>query len=310
MPYISVISPVYNAKDCLFELYNRLVATLGQINASFEILLVDDRSEDGSWEIITQLCNTDKRVKAIQLSRNFGQHYAITAGLDYCSGAWVVVMDCDLQDQPEEIIRLYQKAHEGFDVVFAKRMNRQDSFMKKLSSWLFKGVFSYLVDTHYDHHIANFFIMRRQVVAQYQKLRERLRFTRFLIHWLGFDITSIEVAHARRLSGKSSYSFRKLRTLARDSMLACSDKPLRLIVKLGFFISLVSFIFGIYIIIKALRYHVSVMGWSSLMVSIYFIGGIIIALLGVIGVYLGKTFDETKGRPLYVIKNVTNFGEE
>lgn len=310
MPYISAVIPVYKAEDCLFELYNRLLVALEKIDKNFEIILVEDHGGDRSWEIIADICRMDKRVKGIKLSRNFGHHYAISAGFDYCTGEWVVLMDCDLQDRPEEIIRLYQKAKEGFDVVFAKRMNRQDSPIKKLTSKLFKKFFSYLVDVHYDHRIANFCIINQRVILQFRELRERLRLTGFLIHWLGFDSASIDVEHASRHSGKSSYTFRKRWELAVNSALAYSDKPLRFIVKLGFCISLISFAFGVYVIIKAMHNHVSVAGWSSLIVSLYFLAGIIIGLLGIIGIYLGKTFDETKKRPLYVIKNTVNFHEQ
>jgi len=303
MAQLSVVTPVYRAEGCLEELYRRLVAALSGITQDFEIVMVEDCGGDRSWEIIRDLARRDARVKGLQFSRNFGQHYGITAGLDHCDGDWVVVMDCDLQDRPEEIPRLYACAREGYEVVFARR--RADGTAKRLSSRLFYRLLSWLADTEYDGRSGNFCIASRKVVASLRRMREQLRFFGAQVKWMGFPTAAIEVQHDERYAGPSTYTLTKLLRLAGDTIIAYSDKPLRLSVRFGFVLAFLAFCFGLYIIIRALLYGSPIMGWSSLIVSIYFIGGVIIAILGVIGIYLGKTFDEAKKRPLYIVMHTT-----
>ncbi len=305
MAHISVVIPVFRAEGCLEELYRRLKAALEPVTHDFEIMLVEDRGGDGSWQIIAELARRDPRVKGLQFSRNFGQHHGITAGLDHCDGDWVVVMDCDLQDRPEEIPRLYAKAQEGYAVVLARRGKRNHPLVKRMLSWTFYRLFSYLADTEYDPQAGNFRIVSRKVVAAYRTMRERSRFFGSLVNWMGFPTASIEVQHDDRYAGESTYTFGKLWQLAAETIVAYSDKPLRLAIRSGFLIAALAFLCGMYVLFRALFYGSPVTGWSSLMVSIYFIGGIIIALLGIIGIYLGRTYDETKRRPLYLILHST-----
>jgi dolichol-phosphate mannosyltransferase len=304
-PHLSVVIPVYKAEHCLDELYQRLNAALEQISPDFEIILVEDCGGDNSWEVIERLAASDPRVRGIQFSRNFGQHYGITAGMDYCHGDWVVVMDCDLQDRPEEIPRLYAKAQEGYDIVLARRGARHDPLLKRMTSWLFYKVFSYLADIRYDGESGNFRIISHKVVKNYRRMGEQLRFFGGLVQWMGFPTSSIEVTHAGRFDGKSTYTFKKLWKLASETIIAYSDKPLRLAVRFGFLMTFISFCYGLYILWLSLRYGSVITGWNSLIVSLYFIGGIIIAILGIMGIYLGKTFDETKKRPLYIVRRAT-----
>lgn len=303
----SVVIPVYLAEHGLDELYCRLKVSLESISKNFEVILVEDCGADNSWEVIERLAVADPRVKGIQFSRNFGQHYGITAGLDYSSGEWVVVMDCDLQDRPEEIPRLYAKALEGYDIVLAGRGVRQDPLLKRFTSWLFYKLFSYLADMKYDGNSGNFRIMSRKVVENFLLMREQLRFFGGLVQWMGFTTTIIEVEHALRFEGKSTYTFAKLRKLAMETIIAYSDKPLRIAIRLGFMMALLSFCYGTYILGHAILYGSPIPGWNSLIVSLYFIGGIIISILGIIGIYLGKTFDECKKRPLYIVSKTTSF---
>lgn len=304
-PQISVVIPVYKAENCLDELYMRLKATLEAMSVDFEIVLIEDCGGDNSWHVIERLAAADPCVRGIQFSRNFGQHYGITAGLDFCHGDWVVVMDCDLQDRPEEIPRLYAKAQEGYDVVLARRGARRDPLLKRITSWLFYKIFSYLTDIEYDGQCGNFRIVSRKVVVNFRRMGEQLRFFGGLVQWMGFPTTSIEVEHSERFEGKSTYTFAKLWKMASENIIAHTDKPLRLAVRFGFLMSFISFSYGAYILGSALLYSSPVLGWSSLIVSLYFIGGIIIAILGILGVYLGKTFDESKKRPLYIIRRAT-----
>lgn len=304
--HLSIIIPIYRAENYLIELYNRLIVTLESITQHFEIIMIDDCSDDHSWEIIIQLARSDARVKGFKFSRNFGQHYGITAGLDYCKGDWAIVMDCDLQDQPEEIPKLYQKALEGYEIVLAKRKNRKDPVIKRFFSWLFYKIFSYFLDLQYDGEVGNFRILSKKVVSTFRLMRENLRFFGGMISWMGYQTTSIDVEHAKKDNNKSTYSLQKLCKLASDSIIAYSDKPLRLAIRLGFIMAMLSFLYGSTLFIKAFIYRSPVPGWTSLIVSLYFIGGIIIVILGIIGIYLGKTFDEAKKRPLYIIEEVVN----
>lgn len=304
-PHISIVIPVYRAENCLVELCARLAHSLETITNFYEIVLVDDCSGDNSWKVIEGLAAADERIRGIQFSRNFGQHYGITAGMDYCIGDWVVVMDCDLQDRPEEIPRLYAKAIEGYDVVLALRGTRSDPIFKRVTSWMFYKFFSYLADIKLDGDSGNFRIMSNKVVINFRRMNEQLRFFGGLVQWMGFATASIEVLHSKRFAGKSTYTFSKLWKLAAETIIAHSDKPLRLTVRFGFLMALMSLCFGLYILARAFFYGSPIAGWSSLIISVYFIGGVIIAILGILGIYLGKTFDESKKRPLYIVSKST-----
>ncbi|HNV58362.1 MAG TPA: glycosyltransferase family 2 protein [Rhodoferax sp.] len=308
MAHISVVVPVFRAEACLYELYARLKISLETITSDFSILLVEDCGGDNSWPLIVELAQRDPRVMGIQFSRNFGQHYGITAGLDVCDADWVVVMDCDLQDRPEEIPVLYAKAREGYEVVVARRGKRQDPIFNRLRSRLFYACFSYLADMDYDSQAGNFRIISRKVVNSIRTMREQLRFFGGLVSWTGFATASVAVQHDPRFAGETSYTSRKLWKLAVETILAHSDKPLRLSIRFGFMISGLAFSYGSYIIYRALAFGTPIAGWSSLIASLYFLGGIIIAILGILGVYLGKTFDEVKRRPLYIVSRTTADG--
>ena len=305
-PYISVVIPVYNCAECLHELYRRLVFNLDQINSNFEIILINDASPQNDWEIIKELAEKDKRVKGINLTRNFGQHYAITAGLDYTEGDWVVVMDGDLQDRPEEIIKLYSRAQDGFDVVFGRRYNRQDNAIKKIMSKAFHRFFDYLADTETDETVANFSICSNKVINSFRLLREHNRSYSNFVKWLGYRTAYVDIEHAQRFIGNTSYSFRKKLALATQTIVAHSNKPLRLSIGFGFFISIISLIYGIWLVLRYLLLAQPPAGWTSVMVSIYFIGGLLFSNLGILGLYIGKVFDESKNRPLYLVKEKIN----
>ncbi len=307
-PHISVVIPVYGCREALFELYRRLIDSLEKINPLFEIILVNDACPQNSWEVIKEISSKDKRLKGINLSKNFGQHYAITAGLDYAKGDWVVVMDCDLQDQPEEIIKLYSKTREGYDIVVGKRVDRKDGFIKKFSSKLMWKVLTYLADIKLedvDNRIGNFGIYSKNVISSISKIREQNRsFGAFAI-WVGFNRIEIAIEHAKRWAGKSSYSFSKQIRLATDTIVAYSNKLLKFSVKLGFLMTGLSFLCAFWMIIRYFIWSIPVTGWTSLIVSLYFLSGLIMGSIGIAGLYIGKIFDEVKGRPLYIIKEAT-----
>lgn len=310
MTHLSVLSPVYRAENCIKELYHRLVASIEPITTDFEIVLVEDGGHDGSWERIAELARLDRRVKALKLSKNYGQHYAITAGLEHASGDWIVVMDCDLQDRPEEIFRLYSKAQEGFDIVFARRNARKDSLYRRWSSNFFIALYNYLGDLDVDNSVANFSISSRRVIDCVRQFPERNRSFPIFLNSVGFRRSYIDVQHAERFAGTSSYSFSKLLDLAVQCVVSQSNKPLRLSIRFGFALSLLSFIYGMYVLIRAVFFSIGVPGWATVVLLLCFLGGLGFANLGILGLYLGKVFNEVKGRPLYFVEQTLNVEEK
>jgi dolichol-phosphate mannosyltransferase len=306
MPYISIVSPVYNAENILSELVLRIETSVKEITNDYEIILVEDCGPDNSWGKIKDLSKNKPHLKGIQLSRNFGQHYAITCGLDHAKGEWIVVMDCDLQDQPEEIINLYAKAKQGFDIVLARRAERKDSFFKKLFSKAFYRTLGYLTGTEQDETVANFGIYNCKVIETLTRMKDSIRYFPAMVKWVGFKTVKLDVEHAKREEGKSNYNLKKLMNLALDIILAFSDKPLRLVVKAGLFISIISFLITVFYFLKWLKGDVVVLGYTSLIISIWLLSGVIISTLGIIGLYIGKIFEGVKGRPVYIVTKSTN----
>jgi len=307
---LSIVSPVYRAEKIIPILIERIEKAASAITSNYEIILVEDCGPDNSWAVIEHIAQTNKKVIGIELSRNFGQHYAITAGLKYAMGDWVVVMDCDLQDNPDEIPRLYNKALEGFDIVYARRAERQDGFFKRLSSSVFHSVFHYLSGQKTDKTVANFGIYNKKAIAEFNKMREKARSFPSLISYLGFKSTAIEVVHSVRYEGSSSYSLKKLFKLTTDVILANSNRPLKLAVQMGFIISTFSFILAIYNIIAYLLGIIMLPGYTTTLFSIWFVGGLIMFMLGIVGLYIGKIFDQVKGRQLFVIDKTINLKDE
>ena len=298
---LSVVIPVFLGEQTLSELTQRIFQTTETVFQEVEIILVNDASPDNSWEVIRELASADGRITGINFSRNFGQHYAITAGLANSQGDWIVVMDCDLQDRPEEIPRLFAKALEGFDIVQAQRINRNDHYRKRMSSRLFYLVFGYLTDSKQDPQIANFGIFHRKVIHAILDMGDKIRYFPTMLQWVGFRRTTLGVEHSPRTNGVSSYNWSKLLKLAFNNIIAFSDKLLYLTVFFGFGIAMFSFFIGAYYLIKYLSGDIAVSGFTSTIISIAFFSGIIITILGILGIYLGKTFDQVKNRPNYII---------
>jgi dolichol-phosphate mannosyltransferase len=303
---ISVVSPVFKAKEIIPILTETLHSSLCEINVSYEIILVDDGCPDNSWIAISDECLKDQRVKGIMLSKNFGQHYAISAGLEYASGEWVVVMDCDMQDHPFEIIKLYNKAKEGYDIVLGRRVDRKDNFLKKKYSQIFYRLLSYLSDQKIDNTIANFGIYNHRVIEEIVKMNEKNRFFPSMVQWVGFNKTAINIDHYNREEGKSSYDFKKLVKLGLDVILSNSEKPIKLIVRIGLWISLFSFVFILYQLYNYVTGKTSVLGYTSIIIAICFFSGLIISFLGILGLYLGKIFEGVKNRPIFIVSKKIN----
>ncbi len=305
-PHISIVSPVYKGEKMVHELVSRIVTSVTTITNNYEIILVNDASPDNSWLEIVNECSHNEKVKGLNLSRNFGQHYAITAGLHYVSGDWIVVMDCDLQDRPEEIPNLYNKAVEGFDIVYAQRIDRKDSFFKKLSSSLFHSFFNWLSGQKTDKTIANYGIYKKCVIDEFNKMKETSRSFVTLISYLGFKSIAIPVQHAERAEGNTSYTLSKLLKLTFDVMISNSNKPLQLAVGLGFCMSALSFLLAIYNIVAKLVGIITVQGYTTTVFSIWFVGGLILFVLGILGLYIGKIFEQVKERQLFIVKDSIN----
>ena len=291
----------------LEELVSRVELAVEPITEDYEIILVNDCSPDDSWSKMKEICAKDKKVKGINLSRNFGQHYAITAGLTASTGEWIVVMDCDLQDRPEEIPNLYKKAQEGYDTVFAELVEREDKFMKKFTSRAFSYFFAYFTDSPVDKKTNNFGIYHRKVIDAVLSMGDNIKCFPVEVRWVGFRIGYHPVVKDARAEGTSGYTWAKLIAFAFDNIIAFSNKPLKMATTLGFYIVAFSILLAFYYLIIYLAGGIAVSGFTTLIISLWLIGGILISLIGIVGIYLGRVFDKVKDRPVFIIKEQINF---
>ncbi len=303
---ISVVVPVYRCGDCLEELCRRLLAVAERMEMSIQIVLVNDGCPQGAWPIIQKLCAGDARIVGINLFRNFGQHLAISAGLHYARGSLVAVMDGDLQDVPEELPKLYGKIHEGFDAVFGRRTNRQDSILKRMCSWGFNRLLGFLSGANHDPAVANYSIISRQVVDSLNLLQERHRAYGLLVLWLGPKTAFVDISHGKRSQGESSYTLWRQVRLALDVVVSYSSRPLVFSVFAGFLCSAAAIGYIAILIVRKFAFGYGVEGWASTMVSVWFLGGLILSQLGILGLYLGKIFEQIKGRPLFLVRETLN----
>lgn len=303
---ISVVSPVYKAEKIVDELVSRLVINLDKITSNFEIILVEDGGPDNSWERIEEICNVDNRVKGIKLSRNFGQHNAITAGLKSARGEWTVVMDCDLQDRPEEIVNFYNKAIEGFDLVVGKKREKRDSFSRKIESYFFNAILEKLTGVKVAYGIGNFGIYHKKVIQSYLELNEEYRSFGMMIIWLGFKRFELEIESDTRFEGKSSYTFLKKLHLALTTIISFSGRTLTLIISIGLGISFFSILFLVIYLLEVWVNAQPLKGWTSVIISIFFSLGLLMSSIGIVGLYVAKIFSQVKQRPLFVVTKAVN----
>jgi len=303
---ISIISPVYRAETLVDKLVERIMNSVSKLTDSYEIILVEDCGPDNSWKKIQDNCTKYPVVKGIKLSRNYGQQHAIQAGLDASSGKYVITMDCDLQDQPEEIEKLLSKSKEGFEIVVASRKNRQDDAFKKFLSRIFYSTLGYLTETKQDRTVANFVCYNRKAVDAMDRVKDHNRYYPMLQQLVGFNYAKVDIEHAEREDGNSSYSFSKRSRVAMDTILTFSYKPLRLTVKFGVFLSFLSICAAIIMVVLYIFSDVKAEGWASLALMLSFFSGIIISVLGMVGLYVGRTFESVKHRPTYIIHKTLN----
>jgi polyisoprenyl-phosphate glycosyltransferase len=300
---LSIVVPVYNCEGCLRALHERLTATLDRLDVTYELVLVDDRSGDSSWIVLEELAARDERVLALRLSRNFGQHAAITAGLEASSGRWSVVMDCDLQDPPELVPALYERALEGHDVVLARRLRPNQNAFRRLGARLYFRLLNLFLDTQIDGEYGTFSILSEKVRHAFLEVKDKDRHYLHIVFWLGFDHGTFEYEPADRLAGRSSYTWGKLVGHALDGVFFQTTTLLRWIVYLGFATAAGGVLLAIAFIVLALVANPPP-GWTSLAVLILLVGGFIIVSTGVTGLYIGRIFRQVKDRPLYIIDRV------
>jgi len=310
MPRISVVAPVFNeVRDTLNEFVRRVSAAIEPITSDYEIILVDDGSSNEAWEVICFLAATNSGVRGIRLARNFGQHVAITAGLDQADGDWVVVMDSDLQDRPEVIPDLYAKGQEGFDVVFVNRAQRPESRFYRFLAMCFYRILNLLSGGDYNRVQGNFSIVSANAVQAFRQLRETTRFYGGLLRWVGFKQSSITAIHGARFAGQPGYNFFKRLKLSFALIVGFSTRLLYLSVVVGLLMALASFVMAAYVISHTLAHpELPVPGWPSVMTAVVFTAGVTNVMVGLIGIYVGQVFEQSKGRPLYVIGGQTGIG--
>lgn len=305
---ISIVSPVYMAEKIIPELVKRIKEEVSKITEHFEIILVEDCGADDSWHCIEEEGKKDQRIKGIKLSRNFGQHHAITAGLSYAQGDYTVIIDCDLQDNPKYILDLYNKAVEGNDIVYTIKKSRKHSFFKNVTAIVFNRIFNYLSEnktSKADKNVGAFSMLSKKVVNSFLMIKDTHRHYLMVLRTLGFQNAYIEIEHENRFEGKSSYSFSKLMKHAINGITSQSDKLLRISVSVGFAMFCLSILWAIYILYKYFTTGL-MSGYTSTIVVQLLGTGLILISIGITGIYIGKIFEQTKNRPLFIIDKYSN----
>jgi polyisoprenyl-phosphate glycosyltransferase len=309
-PLLSIVAPVFRSDAIVPEFVRRTCEGASKVTDDFELVLVEDGSPDGSWDAIVEACERDPRVKGVQLSRNFGQQPAITAGLTYATGRYIVVMDSDLQDDPVYIADLYHKAIEGFDIVFARKRVRRFGIVRNLTTRLYYALFRWLASVDYDQHIGAYSIVTRRVVEAFLQFGDYRRGYVIVLGWLGFRRAHVDVEHRERPVGRSAYTTLALVSHAITIAITYSDKPLRMSIYFGLVLSTISFLLGIWLAINYFRSNVGqlALGWTSIIISHLFLSGLMLTSMGVVGLYIGRIFEQVKQRPIFVVREMRNMG--
>ncbi len=307
----SVVIPVYNEEECIAATYGRLAEIMDGTGESYELVFINDGSRDRSAEIISSLGSGDNRVKLVDFSRNFGHQIAVTAGLKHASGQAIIVIDADLQDPPEVIPQMIEKWKQGFDVVYGQRLKRQgESLFKKATASIFYRTLRSMTNVEIPVDTGDFRLMDRKVVDVMNELSEQNRFIRGLVSWVGFKQTALEYVRDERFAGETKYPFKKMLKFALDGITSFSYKPLKIASYLGFALSAFSFVYLIIVLYQKLFTSNTIAGWTSTLAANLLFNGITLMMLGIMGEYIGRIYDESKRRPLYVIKNKVGFDDE
>jgi len=306
--HYSFVLPVYNEKETLPTLRERMARFLETLDGTAEVILVDDGSRDNSWEMMEAISREDPRFKTLRLSRNFGHQIAITAGIDYATGAAVIVMDSDLQDPPEVVTEMIAKWKEGFAVVYGKRGKRiGETAFKKFTAHIFYRLLGSITEVDIPTDVGDFRLMDRTAVEALKAMREQARYVRGMVAWLGFTQTAVEYTRDERFAGETKYPLRKMLLLAANGIVGFSSAPLRLIMTMGFFIAAISFVAGVTSLVLKIAGVYTVTGWASIIFAVFFMGGVQLVMLGVMGEYIGRIYDESKKRPLYFVRQANGF---
>ena len=304
---LSVIIPVYYEEAVVEACYQELKRVMLYNEWQYEFIFVNDGSKDRTLEILRALSAKDKNVKVIDFSRNFGHQIAVTAGLFHCNGEVAVVIDADLQDPPYVIEKMIEKWQEGYDVVYAKRKKRKgETLFKLLSAKYFYRLLHYMSETEIPMDTGDFRLLNRKVIEAFKQMPERNRFVRGMVSWVGFDQTYIEYEREERFAGETKYPLKKMLRFASDGMISFSTKPLKLVRSLGFLTLLIAIMLLVYSLASKFIFHSVVSGWTSLMVAITFFSGVQLFSIGLLGEYIARIYDESKNRPLYLIKEKIN----
>ena len=308
-PTYSFVIPVYNEEEVLPELRRRLVSVMDSLDGSAEVVLVDDGSRDDSYPLMLELNALDPRFKAVHFSRNFGKEIAVSAGLDLATGEAVVLLDADLQDPPELVIEMAARWREGYDMVYAKRDRRiNETWFKRTSSRLFYRTLRRISDVDVPLDVGDFRLVDRRALDAFRSMRERNRYVRGMFGWIGFRQIGVSYVRPGRFAGTTKWPLAKLVRLAFDGIVGFSTAPLRMVLQIGFFVSIFSFVAGIGAIVIKLSGAYAISGWASITVLMSFIGGVQLTVLGVVGEYVGRIYDEVKQRPLYLVRELKGFG--
>ena len=307
-PRYSVVIPVYNEEEALSELGARLTAVMGRLDGPAEVILVDDGSRDGSLEAIRALSERDPRFRGVELSRNFGHQVAITAGMDLAVGDAVVVMDADLQHPPEVIEELVTRWQAGYEVVYAVRADRAgEPRLKRVTARLFYRALARLADVDVPENAGDFRLVDRRALDAFRSLRETNRYVRGMFSWIGFRQTGVPYRYEARVGGSSKYTMKRMSQLAGYALTSFSSAPLRVALHLGFVVASLSILAGVAAVIANLAGAFTVPGWTSLVFVTSFLGGVQLSILGVVGVYLSRVYEEVKNRPLYIVRELYGF---
>ena len=311
MDLYSVVIPLYNEEEVVLECVRRVSGVLEEIDGDYEVIFVNDGSHDKTMELVQGECSKNKKLKVLSFSRNFGHQIAITAGMDHAQGDAVIVMDADLQDPPEVIKDLIAKYKEGYDVVYAVRSKRKgETFFKKLTSKVFYRFLRYMCNIDIPVDTGDFRLISRKVCNVMKNLTERNRYVRGLVSWVGFKQAAVEYVREERFAGETKYPLRKMLKLSMDGITSFSTKPLTMSKTLGFLTAAAGFIYMIVVVLQKFVFGKTVQGWASLAVLILLLGGIQLIMLGFIGEYIARIFDESKNRPLYIIEEKINIEED
>lgn len=308
--HYSVIIPVYNEEKVLLETHKGITKVMQSCGESYELIFIDDGSTDNTARLLEQLVDEDDHLRVLELSRNFGHQVAITAGMDYAVGDAVIVIDADLQDPPEVILEMIEKWREGYEVVYGRRIKRRgESFFKRATAAFFYRFLRLLTDVAIPVDVGDFRLLDRKVCDVLKAIREKNRFVRGLVSWVGFRQIAVSYVRERRLVGKTKYPLRKMIRFAVDGMTSFSNKPLKLASLLGVLLAFAGFVYLVYVLYLRIFTEKTIEGWTSIVSLTLIFNGVILIILGIMGEYIGRIYEELKDRPLYIIRKRMGFSQ-